>query len=315
MLAFPRRPLLLLQTTFQPVVASVYSWNTANFDLDRRAATLEDRMHHLETLIQAIPPAVFAAGGAGASPAPHSPIDPSTNPHASFANSTHIFPTAVPPPSLTSYPLMNPSTFFAPVRAARHSSPSFSNGQSGTMVVDSLTDDTARMSLSSSYLYFDDEGYTRWQGETSGLPLLDLLVERHNQAIKPDPERGQAQAQAWTSQNGQAVSDWFPDRTSKRVDNNPEAVWKLITSFIAPELMDRFVVPALAYVTMGIDICQSGAMFLVDIVLPLAILACTDIPLGTHSIPILLACPIQWSIIRTTATLGNGASLDLLPSW
>ncbi|KAH9925726.1 fungal-specific transcription factor domain-containing protein [Fomitopsis serialis] len=206
----------------------------------KRAATLEDRMHHLETLIQAIPPAVFAAGGAGAAP-PHSPIDPSTSPHASFANSTHIFPTAVPPPSLNSYPLMNPSTFFAPVKATRNASPSFSGGQSGSIVVDNLMEDTARMSLSSSYLYFDDEGYTRWQGETSGLPLLDSLVERHNMAIKPDPERGQAQAQAWTSQNGQPVSDWFPDRTSKRVDNNPEAVWKLITSFIAPELMDSLV--------------------------------------------------------------------------
>ncbi|TFY62298.1 hypothetical protein EVJ58_g3957 [Rhodofomes roseus] len=210
------------------------------FRSDRRAATLEDRMHHLETLIQAIPPAVFAASGAGAS-APHSPIDPSTSPHASFAESTHIFPTAVPPPSLNSYPLMNPSTFFAPVKATRHSSPSFSGGQSGIIVVDNLTDDSARMSLSSSYLYFDDEGYTRWQGETSGLPLLDLLVERHNMAVKPDLERGQAQAQVWTSQNGQAVSDWFPDRSSKRVDNNPEAVWKLITSFIAPELMDSLV--------------------------------------------------------------------------
>lgn len=185
---------------------------------------------------------------------------------------------------------MNPSTFFTPVKAVRHSSPSFSNGQSGAMVVDNLADDTTRISLSSSYLYFDDEGYTRWQGETSGLPLLDLLVERHTQAIKPDPERGPAQAQAWTSQNGQMVSDWFPDRTSKRVDNNPEAVWKLITSCIAPELMDRFVVLVLADLTISIDSYQSGAMFLVDVLLSPAVFACTDFPLGTLSMLMPLVC-------------------------
>ncbi len=38
-------------------------------------------------------------------------------------------------------------------------------------------------SIAPSYLYFDDEGSTRWQGETSCLPLLDLLVER---SLKPD---------------------------------------------------------------------------------------------------------------------------------
>ncbi|OSX62312.1 hypothetical protein POSPLADRAFT_1143806 [Postia placenta MAD-698-R-SB12] len=208
----------------------------------KRAATLEDRMHHLETLIQAIPPAVFAAGGTGAA-IPHSPIDPSTNPHASFASSTHIFPTAMPPPSLNSYPLMNPSTFFAPVKTARNVSPhtGFGSGQNGMSGSgDGLGDDSSRVSLSSNYLYFDDEGYTRWQGETSGLPLLDLLVERHTMTAKPEPDR-MPQAQSYASQNGHAASDWFPDRTPKRTDHNPEAIWKLITSFIAPELMDSLV--------------------------------------------------------------------------
>ena len=74
----------------------------------RRAATLEDRMHHLETLIQAIPSAVFAAGGAvpGGSPA-HLP-DSSTSPLASFASSTHTYPSGVPPPSLHVFPLLEP---------------------------------------------------------------------------------------------------------------------------------------------------------------------------------------------------------------
>jgi len=41
-------------------------------------------------------------------------------------------------------------------------------------------DEIARVSLSSSYLYVDDEGFTQWQGETSGLPILDLLIEHHH---------------------------------------------------------------------------------------------------------------------------------------
>jgi len=203
-------------------------------------------MHHLETLIQAIPPAVFAAGGSG-SPGGGLPssVDPSSSPHASFASSTHIFPTAVPPPSLSAYPLMNPSTFFAPTKpASRTASPnSFpgpgAGGSGGGNAVDQLAEETARMSLSSSYLYFDDEGYTRWQGETSGLPLLDVLIERHNMTNNPDPERGPSQ---WASQNGRAINDWFPDRTPRRTASNPEVTWKLVSSVILPELMDRWVV-------------------------------------------------------------------------
>ncbi|KAI0916498.1 hypothetical protein AcV5_002975 [Taiwanofungus camphoratus] len=207
----------------------------------KRAATLEDRMHHLETLIQAIPPAVFAAGTLG-NGIPQSPIDPSSNPHASFASSTHTFPTAVPPPSLNTYPLMNPSTFFGPVKPpspAASPAPGFPPARRSPAEL--LPEDTARIAPSSSYLYFDDEGYTRWQGETSGLPLLDLLVERHNMT-RPDPERPPpSQSQPWTSQSGSAVNDWFPDRIPKRTHTNPEMIWKLITSFIAPELMDSLV--------------------------------------------------------------------------
>ncbi|KAH9913695.1 fungal-specific transcription factor domain-containing protein [Epithele typhae] len=214
----------------------------------KRAATLEDRMQHLETLIQAIPPQVFAGAGALGAGMPQSPVDPSTNPHASFASSTHIFPTSLPPPSLTAYPLTNPSTFFGPVRqGSRNASPA-SNGFHSvpqSNATDQLADETARMSLASSYLYFDDEGYTRWQGETSGLPILDLLVERHTVAPKPDPDhmpmpQQQGQGQ-WKAQNGGSLQDWFPDRQPRRTEANPEHIWKLITSFIVPELMDSLV--------------------------------------------------------------------------
>ncbi|KAI0684461.1 fungal-specific transcription factor domain-containing protein [Cytidiella melzeri] len=216
----------------------------------KRAATLEDRMHHLETLIQAIPPAVFAAGGSlnhtvngnGSVPAP---VDLHIA-HASFASSTHTFPAGIPPPSLSSYPLINPSVFFGPSKPAatsRHSSPNGTtvNGNSA----DRLAEETARMSLSPSYLYLDDEGYTRWQGEASGLPLLDLLVERHKVVTKQEPEQTPLTHQSWSIPGAQAaqdaISDWFPDRQPRRTENNPEVVWKLITSFIAPDLMDSLV--------------------------------------------------------------------------
>jgi hypothetical protein len=225
----------------------------------RRTATLEDRMHHLETLIQAIPPGVFAAGGAvpGVA-APHSSTDPSTNPLAAFASASHTYPTGVPPPSLHVFPLMNPSTHFTQDTklGERAQSPNaafrsllghqYSCGQS-PMTADQLAEDTARMSLSASYMYFDDEGYTRWQGETSGLPLLDLLVERHSvpSARREIMARARRESMDRKPPDGappnSANKDWFPNRTPRRTDINPETLWRLITSYIVPDLMDRFV--------------------------------------------------------------------------
>jgi hypothetical protein len=145
-------------------------------------------MHHLESLIQAIPSAVFAAGGAALSPS--SPLD--NHPSVSLL-SDHTYPAAIPPPSLTTTPLMNPSTHFtlAANRSRQSSSQALTlpfarrgtaNGDLSTS--NGPSEETARMSLSSSYLYVDDEGFTRWQGETSGLPILDLLIERHHLSPK-----------------------------------------------------------------------------------------------------------------------------------
>ncbi|KAI0051558.1 hypothetical protein FA95DRAFT_1534316 [Auriscalpium vulgare] len=208
----------------------------------KRTATLEDRMHHLESLIQAIPPAVFAAGGATSS-SPVSPLEPH---FASLTTSTHTYPSALAPPSLNIMPLMNPSTHFMPgATASPQTSPraSFTLSQSTQMDSfvnsDNSIEETTRTSLSSSYLYVDDEGFTRWQGETSGLPILDLLVERH----KPPPKKERdpsPQQDAWSTADPSG-SDWFPDRQPNRTDINPERVWKLITSFIAPDLMDSLV--------------------------------------------------------------------------
>ena len=202
-------------------------------------------MHHLESLIQAIPPAVFAAGGAAlssSSPFDHHPSVPLLQ--------NHTYPAAIPPPSLSVTPLMNPSTHFTlAASSSRPSSPQATtlpfayqgtaNGDASA--ADTPYEETARMSLSSSYLYVDDEGFTRWQGETSGLPILDLLIERHHPS--PKKERDSSPRREW-SNSGSSNSDntWFPDRTAhQQGDVNPERIWKLVTSLIAPDLMDRYV--------------------------------------------------------------------------
>jgi hypothetical protein len=224
----------------------------------RRTATLEDRMHHLETMIQSIPPGVFAAVSAmsGDSSAPQFSLDPTASPLASFASSTHTYPAGVPPPSLHVFPLLNPSTHFTTAHTASGSRSGARSPTSAFQSVfghypgapDSPTDDlaenTSRMSLSPSYLYFDDEGYTRWQGETSGLPLLDLLVENYIPTTKnetldtnhPDLSLPGADKSAKATN-----TNWFPNRTPRRTDVNPGNLWRLITSCIAPDLMDRCI--------------------------------------------------------------------------
>ncbi|KAJ2933017.1 hypothetical protein H1R20_g4063, partial [Candolleomyces eurysporus] len=101
---------------------------------------------------------------------------------------------------------------------------------------DQLAEETSRMSLTASYLYFDDEGYTRWQGETSGLPVLDLLVERHAVPDKIDPKMHHDASAA-----GSSHLEWFPNRQLRRTDVNPQTLWRLITSYIVPDLMDSLV--------------------------------------------------------------------------
>ncbi|ESK92515.1 nuclear protein [Moniliophthora roreri MCA 2997] len=215
----------------------------------KRTATLEDRMHHLETLIQAIPPAVFAAGGNPAtldslkSVLPEPPSAPTMFP---------TFPSGVPPPSLHVFPLTNPSTHFTPALQPDEQKPSpytafqsFMGGlqsASSPASQDQLADATARLSIHDSYLYTDDEGYTRWQGETSGLPLLDSLIERK---VPESPEKSAkmdatpASPSSPASQHSEPL--WFPNRTSKRMDINPQTLWRLITAYIPPDLMDSLV--------------------------------------------------------------------------
>jgi hypothetical protein len=215
-------------------------------------------MHHLETMIQSIPPGVFAVGGAMPrdSSAPQFSLDSTTNPLTSFASSTHTYPSSVPPPSLHVFPLLNPSTHFKTVHArpgsrseAQSPTSAFQSilghypGASGSPT-DDLAEHTSRMSLSPSYLYFDDEGYTRWQGETSGLPILDLLVENHIPTTKSETaDTNYSDISVPNAEKNVKVTntDWFPNRTPRRTDINPGNLWRLITSCIAPDLMDRFI--------------------------------------------------------------------------
>ena len=204
-------------------------------------------MHHLETLIRAIPPAVFAVGGSGADAfsAQFSP-DSITSPLESFASANHTFPAGVPPPSLHVFPLTNPSTHFtkAPsVSSTRNQSPNTAfRSILGQSPGSEQQEETSRMSISASYLYFDDEGYTRWQGETSGLPLLDLLVENHT-PVKSEMEKNSPDP-TWTNSSSNDSTTWFPNRKPRRTDANPETLWRLITSYIVPELMDRYFFPS-----------------------------------------------------------------------
>ena len=202
-------------------------------------------MHQLETLIQAIPPAVFAAGGLN--PPQHLTADPSTtSPLTTFASMSHTFPSGVPPPSLHVFPLTNPSTHFTtlpPRGSPRQDSPGTafrsmlgqsSHPQNGSGSEQPL-EETSR--IHASYLYFDDEGYTRWQGETSGLPLLDLLVENHT-PVKSETEKSTPDP-SWASKQSPTPPTWFPNRMPRRTDVNPETLWRHITAYIVPELMDR----------------------------------------------------------------------------
>lgn len=201
-------------------------------------------MHQLESLIQAIPPAVFAANGLSNFAAILNPADATVS--ASMASSSHKYPSSVPPPSLNTFPLINPSTHFPSSNSETCTSPnttfhSLSNPINGTSSfrgpsspVEQLSDEASRLSLSPSYLYLDDEGYTRWQGQTSGLPILDLLVERHSSSVNRHDYK--ADGQNWKKP---LPENWFPDRTPRKTDVNPETMWRLVTSFIVPELMDR----------------------------------------------------------------------------
>lgn len=214
-------------------------------------------MQHLETLIQAIPPAVFTAGGvvpSGGFPSGDMP----TSPVALYpiTHSPHV-----PPPSLHVFPLTNPSTHFmstheggSPISSL---GPLFDSHQS-RINPDHIPEETSH---SASYLYVDDEGYTRWQGETSGLPVLDLLVERYKPANGVDNHVSPSDAAQANGSPGEVDTDWFPNRAPRRSGINPQTIWRVITSVIFPELMDRYLSvllePSVFSINFGLVWCSA----------------------------------------------------------
>lgn len=154
-------------------------------------------MRQLEQLIQAIPPSVFAANGLVNPTATSSPQPSTVNAATTFPPSPQTYPSSVPPPHLNSYPLTNPSLRFTTngsrnceygvIPTSPNQSLRSSPSEGVTPITPGCADSTEklvgaarRMPLSPSYMYLDDAGYPRWQGETSGLPFLDSLVERHS---------------------------------------------------------------------------------------------------------------------------------------
>jgi hypothetical protein len=152
-------------------------------------------MRQLEQLIQAIPPSVFAANGLVNPTATSSPQPSTVGP--TFPPSPQAYPCSATPPHLSSYPLTNPSLRFTANgnRNGEHGTIPTSPNQllrncppeGVTPVVPGCADPTEKLMgsirrppLSPSYMYLDDAGYPRWQGETSGLPFLDSLVERYS---------------------------------------------------------------------------------------------------------------------------------------
>jgi hypothetical protein len=130
---------------------------------------------------------------------------------------TGIFPASVPPPSLSLNPLINPSGHFP---------------------LDELTEATARLSIAPSYLYIDEQGSPRWQGESSGLPLLEMLVEREKNPSGQENSPFQKktvrdQRMRTLSEIGPTVSQWFPDRQviTRQPTGSPQLFWKLISMF------------------------------------------------------------------------------------
>ncbi|KAG8809660.1 hypothetical protein FRC17_003346, partial [Serendipita sp. 399] len=190
-------------------------------------------MAQLEALIQTMPANIFQTVTPGSDAPPASATSEVSS--TSFPAIAPFPVVRAPPPGLSIPKVTNPGTHFVPPPAS---------------ATDSVTAGFANVTLSPTYLYWDDEGFTRWQGAASCLPLLDSLVERSapqaagSNEIAPTtnglstarPEQRSVMSSAGVSQR------YFPDRPLKRrVAINPETLWKTVTASIPPDLMDTLV--------------------------------------------------------------------------
>ncbi|CAG7851439.1 SubName: Full=Uncharacterized protein {ECO:0000313/EMBL:CCA71412.1} [Serendipita indica DSM 11827] len=184
------------------------------FKLNRRTSTLEERMAQLEALIQSMPANIFQTTQKSDQPPPSATSERSSVSFPAIAP----FPTmGVLPPGFSTSKLTNPATHFVPPPSA----------------TDNITTNMANVTLSPTYLYWDDEGFTRWQGASSGLPLLDSLVERSLPAQSGDATATKANFSEQKAPDGSmtAAPNYFPDRLSNGT----------VTASIPPDLMDGLV--------------------------------------------------------------------------
>ncbi|KAG8905465.1 hypothetical protein FRB99_008906 [Tulasnella sp. 403] len=157
---------------------------------------------------------------------------------------TSTAPIGVPPPSLSSRTLVNPSRYFPPL--ATMSAKPIKNDDVEHFA---SRGNSSPVPLASSYLYLDDHGATRWQGEMSGFPLLDMLIEREGGSLhrSESPESARQPSPTIAASENEATSpapapaDWFPDRQNINDPVRPEDIWMTIASTIPPELMDHLV--------------------------------------------------------------------------
>jgi len=197
---------------------------------------MDARLRRLELLVNAIPSTVYTAGGVTA---------PTTSiPSASFTDPSGVSDDGVPPSSVHVFPVTGLSAYFTrnPETQDTQHNPQ-TNLRSQIQDPDQLAEATSRMSLTASYLYYDDEGCTRWQGETSGFPILELLTDRHVLARNRSTADGHSYPATSHLLGDKPVneSDLFFDRTADPTGTNPHTMWKLTMSSIEPGLMDRCV--------------------------------------------------------------------------
>ncbi len=196
-------------------------------------------MQQMEQFISALPPSFFNAGA--------NVVAASPDPGNKQSHTPSMF--GVPPPSLSANPLVNPSRYFSPTL---HTPMTRNMYQDASHLQNHIHGATTPVPLASSYLYLDDQGSTRWQGEMSGFPLLDTLIERKSHSptfAAESPESGRqtsptlAASDDDPSSPAPAARDWFPDRQSAHDPVRPEDVWMTIAQIIPPELMDQLVFP------------------------------------------------------------------------
>jgi hypothetical protein len=190
---------------------------------------LEERMRQLETLIEAIPPAVFAAaqtGGFANGPTPAPPPLPAAALHTPVAGPAGHFSSGAPTPALPS---------LLQQRLARPADGGAADADFAALAPPSM-------------FFVDAQGHTRWHGETSGLPLLDFLVDAH--AYRPrfnphassrdavqeveggqHPPAGPSSGSSPASSGGQEADG----------EGAPEVIWMTITRVIPAGLMDECV--------------------------------------------------------------------------